>query len=467
MTRGSSAAFSSEGLAVAKACMDLSAHLLVNPYRLAQAQMEVVHAHRLLWQQAMLKAMGLPSQALVEPDSEDLRFSDPAWKENFLLDFIKQSYLITTRHLQQTVTQVEGLDEASQRQVRALTQQYIDSLSPTNFVLTNPEVLREILHSKGRNLVDGLKNLLGDRETGDGLRGISAGPGEPRLVEVPANTRGKVIFQNPLIQLLHFDPTTPRQYKIPLLLVPPWRNGYYLLNLRQDDSFVKWASEQGFTTFMVSWLDANQAIARATFEDCLADGAVAAIRAVEQATGVPRIHLAGYCLGGTLVMSLLARMAAMHDRRAASGSFLGAMIELQDLGEGGGADGPEVAWVTVPCYFLSTIDDHVSPWKRSYRGARLPSGPVRFVLGGSSDIAGVVHPPSAKRHGYWTNEVLSEEPDDFLAGAVKHRGSWWDDWRQWLLAQPDGDLLVPARLPGDAAPLTIEDPRGSDPDRQQ
>jgi polyhydroxyalkanoate synthase len=131
LTRNSGVAFSPEGLAVAKACMDLSVRLLVNPYRLAQAQMEVVHDHLLLWRQAMLKAMGMPSQTLAEPDGEDPRFSDPAWEENYLLDFIKQSYLITARHLQQTIEQVEGLDEASQRQVRLLTQQYLDSLSPT------------------------------------------------------------------------------------------------------------------------------------------------------------------------------------------------------------------------------------------------------------------------------------------------------------------------------------------------
>lgn len=467
LTRNSRVAFSPEGLAVAKACMDLSVRLLVNPYRLAQAQMEVVHDHLLLWRQAMLKAMGMPSQTLAEPDGEDPRFSDPAWEENYLLDFIKQSYLITARHLQQTIEQVEGLDEASQRQVRLLTQQYLDSLSPTHFILTNPEVLHETLHSKGRNLVDGLKILLGELETGVASGGPGAGPDERRLVEYSANPRGTVIFRNRLMQLLQFEPTTPRHYKIPLLLVPPSSNRYYLLDLRQDDSFARWTSEQGFATFMVSWLDPDESVARTTFEDFCTEGVMAAITAVEQATGATRVHLAGYSIGGNLMMSTLARMAAIDDQRAASGSFLGAMIEFPDLGECRGAGGPDVAQVTVPCYFFSSIDDHVSPWQRSYRAARLPSGPIRFVLGGSGMFAGVVLPPSARRHGYWTNEVLPETPDDFLAGAAKHLGSWWDDWRQWLLAQPEGHVLVPTDMPGDAAPGMLQDKLRCPPDPQQ
>ncbi len=470
LTRNSRVAFSPEGLAVARACMDLSARLLVNPYRLAQAQMEVVHDHLLLWRQAMLKAMGMPSQTLAEPDGEDPRFSDPAWEENYLLDFIKQSYLITARHLQQTIEQVEGLDEASQRQMRLLTQQYLDSLSPTHFMLTNLEVLRATLHSKGRNLVDGLKNLPGDLETGVASGGPGAGSDERRLVECSTNSRGTVIFRNRLIQLLHFEPTTPRHYKIPLLLLPPWSNRYYLLDLRQDDSFAKWTSEQGFTTFMVSWLKPDEAVTRTTFEDYRTDGAMAAITAVEKATGATRVHLAGYSLGGNLVISTLARMAAIDDQRAASGSILGAMIECPDLGEYGGVGGPggsDVSQVTVPRYFFSTIDDHVSSWKRSYRAARLPSGPVRFVLGGSGLFAGVVHPPSPSRHGYWTNEILPAAPDDFLAGAAKHLGSWWDDWRQWLLAQPEGHVLVPTGMPSDAAPEMLQDRLRCQPDSQQ
>jgi len=269
------------------------------------------------------------------------------------------------------------------------------------------------------------------------------------------------------MQLLHFEPTTPRHYKIPLLLLPPWSNRYYLLDLRQDDSFAKWTSEQGFTTFMVSWLKPDEAVTRTTFEDYRTDGAMAAITAVEKATGATRVHLAGYSLGGNLVISTLARMAAIDDQRAASGSILGAMIECPDLGEYGGVGGPDVAQVTVPRYFFSTIDDHVSSWKRSYRAARLPSGPVRFVLGGSGLFAGVVHPPSPSRHGYWTNEILPAAPDDFLAGAAKHLGSWWDDWRQWLLAQREGHVLVPTGLPSDAAPEILQDRLRCHPDPQQ
>ena len=299
--------FPSEELRVAKAFMDVSARLLANPYRLAQTQMAMMRDHVHLWQQSMLKTMGMPSHPVAVPDHGDPRFADRAWEEDFLFDFIKQSYLITARHLQGNVARAAGLDAASQRQVQSRTEQYVAALSPTNFALTNPEVLRATWYSKGRNLINGLRELLKDLEHGDGVNGLPiAGGGAFRLGKDIAATPGKVVFENELLQLIQYQPTTAEQHRRPLLIVPPWINKYYVFDLRESNSFVKWATDQGLTTFVISWASADGKLAQKSFDDYLSDGLLAAIDAVELATGEKEIHLLGYCLGGTLVMATLA-----------------------------------------------------------------------------------------------------------------------------------------------------------------
>ena len=545
--------FPSEELRVAKAFMDVSARLLANPYRLAQTQMAMMRDHVHLWQQSMLKTMGMPSHPVAVPDHGDPRFADRAWEEDFLFDFIKQSYLITARHLQGNVARAAGLDAASQRQVQSRTEQYVAALSPTNFALTNPEVLRATWYSKGRNLINGLRELLKDLEHGDGVNGLPiAGGGAFRLGKDIAATPGKVVFENELLQLIQYQPTTAEQHRRPLLIVPPWINKYYVFDLRESNSFVKWATDQCLTTFVISWASADGKLAQKSFDDYLSDGLLAAIDAVELATGEKEIHLLGYCLGGTLVMATLAWMAARGDARAASASLFASLIDFSDPGEVGDLaeqyqlravdeklradlESPlatdtfriphanELLWsfvinsyllgrgsfpadllywsadatrvpvalhrfvlenlveanrlvqpgglslagstidigrVKIPCYFLSTIEDRMSPWQSSYLAARVLGGQVRFVLGGAGHVTGLVNPPSANRHGYWINTALPGSADDFLGGATRHPGSWWTDWRQWLLAQADGSTRVPARTPGDGPLEAIEEAPG-------
>jgi polyhydroxyalkanoate synthase len=263
-----------------------------------------------------------------------LRFDDQAWEDNFLFDFIKQSYLITARHLHQTVASAESLDETTQHRVNTLTRQYVDALSPTNFALTNPEVLRETVNSKGKNLLKGLKHLLKDLAAGD-QQGLPRPDdrGRLRLGADLASTPGKVIYQNELLQLIQYQAAGSHQHRKPLLIVPPWINKYYVFDLGESNSFVRWASEQGFTTFIISWVDPDQRLAQKDFADYLVDGVLAAIDAVEQATGEKQIDLVAYCLGGTLLMATLAWMAAQRDTRAASATFLGTLIDFSEPGE--------------------------------------------------------------------------------------------------------------------------------------
>jgi len=534
-------------LRAAQAFMDASARLMASPYRLAQAQLDLMRDHVLLWQHAMLKAMGMPAHAVVRPDAADPRFRDQAWEQNFLFDFLKQSYLISSRHLQAVVARAAGNDAAANAEMQSLTERYVAALSPTNFALTNPEVLRITVSSQGRNLIAGFKTLLADLERGGGPAASELAADTWRLGENLAATSGKVVYENALLQLIQYTPTTPLQYAQPLLIVPPWINRYYVFDLRESNSFVKWTTDQGFTTFVISWIDPGDELADKSFDTYLSDGTLAAIAAVQQATGAQQIHLAGYCLGGTLLMATLAWMAAKRDRRAASATFLASLIDFSAPDDSAAPDNPQLAqveeqlradlespltahafrilhhnelvwsfvvssyllgkgpfpadllyWssdsarvpaalhrfvleeliegnrlavckalslagvaidvgkVKVASYFLSFSEDRISPWQRAYRGAQLPGGPVRFVLSGSGHVTGLINPPAAERYGYWTSDRLPAAPQDFLRGASEHAGSWWTDWRQWLLAQPGASALVPARTPGDRGLAVIE-----------
>jgi len=547
---------------VLHAFTDMFAKIISNPQKLAQAQLNLAWDYFSLWQQTMLRAMGSDTQPLATPPKGDNRFKDAQWDESFLFDFIKQSYLVTARHIYETVNDVEGLDARDQQKVNFFTHQFVDALSPSNFALTNPAVVRETLDTHGQNLLNGFNNLLRDIEAGDGqLRIKMADPEAFKLGENVASTPGKVVFQNELIQLLQFEPTTPQQFKRPLLIIPPWINKYYILDLRPANSFIKWATDQGHSVFVISWVNPDERLAEKDFSSYLKEGSLAAIDTVCKQTGEKEINLIGYCLGGTLLASTMGYMAAKKDPRIVSATFFVTMLDFSEPGElgvfiddkqlsslekkmqaRGYLDGSEMAgsfnmlrandliwsfvvnnyllgkqpfpfdllyWnsdstrmpyamhseylrnmylnnllkepggitlldtpidltkITTPSYFISTIEDHIAPWKSTYLGAGLFSGPVRFVLGGSGHIAGIVNPPSAGKYGYWTNEgktsgkkkVLPKSADEWFSGAEKHEGSWWNDWQAWI-TQLNAEQ-VPARDPAKGKLKILEDAPGS------
>jgi polyhydroxyalkanoate synthase len=251
-------------LGIAQAFMDMMGKLLANPYRLAQAQMNLVWDYFSLWQHSMMRFTGMtPSAPIAAPDKSDKRFKDEEWQEHFLFDFIKQSYLITARHIHDTVSSVDGLDDQSQKKVNFYTRQYIDALSPSNFALTNPEVFRETVKSHGQNLIKGLNNLLRDVEEGDGnLRVKMTDTTAFELGKNVATTPGKVVFQTDMMQLLQYTPSTPDALKRPLLIVPPWINKFYILDLREKNSYIKWCVDQGHTVFVISWVNPTSASPR-------------------------------------------------------------------------------------------------------------------------------------------------------------------------------------------------------------
>jgi polyhydroxyalkanoate synthase len=361
-----------------------------------------------------------------------------------------------------------------------------------------------------------------------------------------------VVYRNELMELIQYDPTTEKALKRPLLIAPPWINKFYILDLRPRNSFVRWAVSQGHTVFVISWVNPDEKLAEKNFEDYMTSGYLAALDAIEQATGEREVNAIGYCLGGTLLASTLAYMAAKGDDRIKTATFFVTMMDFREAGElgvfideeqlsaledkmskRGFLEGSEMAttfnmlrandliwsfvvnnylmgndpfpfdllyWnadstrmparmhsfylrkmyqenllatpngitlagtpidlgrVKTPAYFLSTREDHIAPWKSTYRGTQLLGGPKRFVLAASGHIAGVVNPPDSGKYNHWVNDTLPPEPDAWLADATEMAGSWWPDWHRWILAHDKKQ--VAARTPGSGKLPALEDAPG-------
>ena len=531
-------------LKVGEAFVELSRHMMANPAKMVEQSMTLWSDYVTLWQTTAQRMMGAEVAPMVTPEKSDYRFRDDAWADNQVFDFIKQSYLLTARWMQSSVNSVEGMDKKTADKVDFYTRQFTDALSPSNFVVTNPEVLRATLESGGENLVNGLENLISDMENSDGQLRIKMT--DPEAFSVGGNvatSKGKVVFRNDLMELLQFDPSTEEAVKTPLLIVPPWINKYYILDLREKNSFIKWATDQGHTVFVVSWVNPDAKLAAKTFDDYMLEGPVAAIDAIEKATGEKSVNAIGYCIGGTLMACTLAYLTAKkQDKKVNSITFFTTMVDFTEAGElgvfiddhqlsnleekmeeRGYLEGSEMAttfnmlrandliwsfvinnyllgkdpfpfdllyWnsdstrmpaamhsfylrkmylenklvepgglelagvpidltkIKVPTYIVATREDHIAPWKSTYAATSLYKGPIRFVLAGSGHIAGVVNPPAKPKYGYWTNDDLPEDAENWFEAAEAHDGSWWPDWDAWAKDRA-GNKTVPARTPGD------------------
>jgi polyhydroxyalkanoate synthase subunit PhaC len=332
-TEGTAGA-SPDPLNIAGAFMEMTARLMANPAKLMQAQIGFWQDYMSLWQNTARRMMGIEAGPVIEADPKDRRFKDDAWKENEIFDFIKQSYLLSARFVQDVVTHVDGLDASTAQKVDFYARQFVDAMSPSNFLLTNPEVLRKTAETGGDNLIKGLHNLLADLERGRGsLRIRMTDTDAFRIGENIAVSPGKVVFQNDLMQLIQYAPTTEKVLRRPLLVVPPWINKYYILDLRPKNSFVRWATSQGHTVFMVSWVNPDARLAEKGFDDYMREGFLDALSAIEAATGESDVNAIGYCLGGTLLASTLAWMAEHDDHRIKSATFFVTLLDFHESGE--------------------------------------------------------------------------------------------------------------------------------------
>ncbi len=309
--------------------------LMSNPRKLAELQFEYWSQWANLWQNTLAKMNGEQTTALYKPDPGDRRFRSEEWNENVLFDFIKQSYLMTSGWMHRVVRSTEGLDPEMVEQIDFYTRQFADAMAPTNFVLTNPDVLRETIRSGGENLVLGLENLLEDMERGHGELKISTTNYEAFLPgKNIAVTEGSVVFQNDLMQLIQYAPTTEKVAKTPLLIVPPWINKYYILDLRPENSLVKWLVAQGHTVFMISWVNPDASMANKGFENYMHEGVLASLDYIEKSTGEKSTNVMAYCLGGTLLAITLAWLKTKGQQsRVSSITFLTTLIDFKNAGE--------------------------------------------------------------------------------------------------------------------------------------
>jgi polyhydroxyalkanoate synthase len=321
--------------AIGAAFFELAARMMADPAKLVQAQMALWNDYMALWQRTTQRMLGGGNaEPVIEAAADDRRFRDHAWSDNALFDYIKQSYLLTARTIQGAVKDVGGLDEHTGRKVDFYTRQFVDAMAPSNFAMTNPEVLRATVESRGENLLSGLENLLGDLERGKGKLAISmTDMAAFRIGENVATTPGKIVYQNDLIQLIQYAPATETVKRRPLLIIPPWINKFYILDLRPENSFIRWAVGQGHTVFVISWVNPGERLAAKSFEDYMREGPLAALDAMRDATGEREANVIGYCLGGTLLSATLAYMTAKRDRRVKSATYFVTMVDFTEAGD--------------------------------------------------------------------------------------------------------------------------------------
>lgn len=322
-------------LNVASAFMEMTAHLLSNPTQLIEAQMGLWRDYMTLWQNTARRIWTNDSPGpVIDQDPKDKRFADPAWQQNEIFDFIKQSYLLSARYINDVVAKADGLPPKTAQKVDFYARQFINALSPSNFALTNPEVLRKTCETGGENLVRGLNNLLNDLEHGRGNLRIKMTDVEAfKVGENIATTPGKVVYQNDLVQLIQYSPETEQVLARPLLILPPWINKFYILDLRPKNSLVRWLVSQGHTVFMVSWVNPDETLANKNFDDYMQQGVLDVLSVIEKITGQPQVNAIGYCLGGTLLASTLGYMAATGDDRIAAATFFVTLTDFSDAGE--------------------------------------------------------------------------------------------------------------------------------------
>jgi polyhydroxyalkanoate synthase subunit PhaC len=318
---------------VVKTLGQVTQYWLADPQRTLELQANLGKAYLELWASAAKRLSGEAAAPVVAPAANDKRFADEEWSSNQFFDFLKQAYLLGTRWANQMVSDAD-LDPHTKQKAEFYVRQIGNALSPSNFVLTNPELLRETLTSNAENLVRGMHMLADDVEAGGGDLRIRQS--DSSMFAVGRNlavTPGKVIYQNEIMQLLQYAPTTPTVLKKPLLIIPPWINKFYVLDLTPEKSFIKWCVDRGITVFCISWVNPDAHLAKKSWEDYVREGPLAALGAIKDATGEDQVHAIGYCVGGTMMAVALAAMAARQDQRIVSATFFAAQVDFTYAGD--------------------------------------------------------------------------------------------------------------------------------------
>jgi len=517
-------------LAVAGAMADFATS--IRPADLFEVQMDAARQWGEFWQRAL-------TPGAERPKPRDRRFAAAEWQDDPWYRTIRDAYLLASEQMRGLVAR--GDDNAT---VRFLLDQYLNAIAPSNFAMTNPEVVARTIETKGANLAQGFANLVEDLVSGKGLVRRRSDPNAFVKGETIAATPGKVVHQNALFQLIQYDPATPDVAAEPLLYVPPLVNRFYMIDLVPRSSLVKWLVDEGRTVFVVSWVNPGEELRDKGVEDYVREGIIEAIGVVRARTQA-KPDLFAFCLGGTLVAIALAWLAAKgRADEVNSATLIGSMVDFADMRDWSafvheghltaledhlekqgfidslelqrlfaamrandliwssvvnhylldrpappsdllywfedGARIPaaflksynrqllfenrlreglpfevhgqpiDLAAITTPMLVIALKDDHVSAWSAVYDGAKLLN--ADFILGGSGHNAGVINPPAANKHGYWTGGSMPDTADQWLESATKHEGSWWPHWTEWLAAHGSG-ARVKARTVKDGLEL--------------
>ncbi|MGB8125171.1 MAG: class I poly(R)-hydroxyalkanoic acid synthase [Pseudolabrys sp.] len=319
---------------VVKSVGRVAEYWMSDPRRALEVQTSLGRAYLDLWASAVKRMAGEQTEPVAAPDPRDKRFADPEWSQNQFFDFLKQAYLLGSQWADRLVKDAAGIDETTRKKAEFYVKQIANAVSPSNFVLTNPELLRETLASNGENLVRGMHMLSEDIKAGQGTLKIRQS--DPSMFDVGRNlavTPGKVVFQNELMQLIQYEATTKQVLKIPLLIVPPWINKFYILDLTPEKSFIKWCVDEGITVFVLSWVNPDARLAKKSFEEYMREGAITALDVVAKVTGEKQVHAIGYCVGGTLLSITLAYLAAKKQSRVKSATLFAAQVDFSFAGD--------------------------------------------------------------------------------------------------------------------------------------
>jgi polyhydroxyalkanoate synthase subunit PhaC len=319
---------------VIKTLTTVAEYWLSDNNRSSDLQTKIAKGYLDLWGSAMRRLAGEEATPAIAPSPRDKRFADPEWKSNQFFDFVMQAYLLTTQWAQDLVRDAEGIDPHTRKKAEFYVNQIANALAPSNFVFTNPEVLRQTVEQNGTNLARGMQMLAEDVEAGKGVLKIRQS--DPANLELGVNiaiTPGKVIYQNDLMQLIQYEPTTEKVLRTPLLIVPPWINKFYILDLRPEKSFIKWCLDQGITVFVISWVNPDKTLGSKTWFDYMKEGPLAAMDVIEKATGEMKVHTLGYCVGGTMLATTLAWLAEQRRQRVTSATFLAAQVDFSHAGD--------------------------------------------------------------------------------------------------------------------------------------
>lgn len=513
--------------------------MVKDPKKIKNAQNDLVNKLIDLSEFITKKSLGQDVSEL-EIKTNDRRFSNEEWSDNLFFSAVKQYYLTFADWMRNTLDDVDGIDMNLHQRANFYLNSYIDAIHPANFPMLNPDVIKKTIDKQGENLINGFNMLLEDLKNGK----ITTNDSEYFSVgKNLAVTPGKVIYKNSLIELIQYTPTTDSVFQVPILFIPPWINKFYILDLTIEESFVKWLVDKGFTVFMISWVNPDKRYSEFGFEDYALQGVIKSIDKIAEITKEKIVNTIGYCVGGTLITSILAALANPKCKirpKAKIGSatllttlldfdkagdlsifmddnylkMIGANLKKDGLLEGqimfntfsvlkandmiwrylinnymlGEKPAPhsilywnsdsvnltknmqtflskslykdnllkkkeisifgvpvDIYKIKQPIYMVSMIKDHLVPWKATYDGVKLFNNVVRFVVGGSGHVAGVINPPSRKKYSYWTNENQPQTADDWFSEAVEHAGSWWIDWLEWVKSK-SGDMVAARKI---------------------